>query len=124
MLEGLRARGLIVACASWNDPEPVDEIFSLLDLGRYFDYKKVERHPHKERTISALLRELAGSGTAPAADEVLYVDDRPIHVDAIRAAVGPVRFLQYGADIHALEEVLGYLDRAQREPSLRPHRGT
>lgn len=109
-LEGLRARGLIVACASWNEPRPVDEIFALLELGRYFDHRKVEPHPHKDRTIGALLGELRDLGVALAPDQVLYVDDRRLHLDAIRAAVGEIRFLQYGVDIRSLDEVLAYLD--------------
>ncbi|MDQ7859660.1 MAG: magnesium-dependent phosphatase-1 [Armatimonadota bacterium] len=109
-LEGLRQRGLIVACASWNEPEPVEEIFTLLDLGRYFDHRKVEPHPHKDRTIRALLDELRGRGTALEPDQVLYVDDRRLHLEAVRAAVGGIRFLQYGVDIRALDELLSYLD--------------
>jgi magnesium-dependent phosphatase-1 len=111
LLDGLRERGLIVACASWNDPRPVEEIFDLLNLGHYFHHKKIEPHPHKQQTIGALFGELAASGITLAPDEVLYVDDRRIHLDAIREAVGPVRFLQYGVDIKGLDEVLAYLDR-------------
>ena len=80
-------------------------------LGHYFDHKKVEPHPHKQQTISALFAELAASGVRLAPDEVLYVDDRTIHLDAVREAVGPIRFLQYGVDIRSLDEVLRYLDQ-------------
>jgi len=111
LLDSLRTRGLIIACASWNDPQPVEEIFNLFNLGHYFDYRKVEPHPHKQQTISALFAELAASGVRLAPDEVLYVDDRTIHLDAVREAVGPIRFLQYGVDIRSLDEVLAYLDR-------------
>lgn len=112
LLDGLRRRGLIIACASWNEPQPVDEIFSLLRIDHYFDHKRVEPHPEKHRTIVALLHELAARGTALAPEQVLYVDDRRIHLDAIRTAVGPIRFLHYGVDITSLDEVLAYLDQA------------
>ncbi len=118
LLDGLRERGLIVACASWNDPRPVEEIFDLLNLGHYFDHKKVEPHPHKQQTVSALFSELAASGVTLSPDEVLYVDDRRIHLDAIHAAVGPIRFLQYGVDTRSLDEVLVYLDRTGSNPSF------
>ncbi len=111
LLDGLRDRGLIVACASWNDPRPVEEILDLLHLGHYFDHKKVEPHPHKQQTVSALFSELAEAGVRLAPEEVLYVDDRTIHLDAVRAAVGPIRFLQFGVDIRTLDEVLAYLDQ-------------
>ncbi|MBI3998928.1 MAG: magnesium-dependent phosphatase-1 [Armatimonadetes bacterium] len=118
LLEGLRERGLIIACASWNDPQAVEEIFDLLELGHYFDHRKVEPHPHKQLTISALFAELAEGGISLAPDQVLYVDDRTLHLDAVRAAVGPIRFLQYGVDIRSLDEILRYLDRAEASPAL------
>jgi len=33
LLDSLRTRGLIIACASWNDPQPVEEIFFLEEAG-------------------------------------------------------------------------------------------
>lgn len=111
LLDGLRERGLIIACASWNNPGPVEEIFGLLGLSPYFDHKKVEPHPHKQHTIGALLAELKAAGVALTPDEVLYVDDRTIHLPAVRAAVGPIRFLQHGVDVATLEDILRYLDR-------------
>jgi magnesium-dependent phosphatase-1 len=112
LLDGLKSRGLLVACASWNEPRAVDEIFALLDLDRYFDHKKVEPHPEKHRTIAALLGELAQTGVRLVPDEVLYVDDRRIHLDAIHATVGRIRFIQYGTDIRVLTEVLDIVDGA------------
>ncbi len=110
LLDGLRARRVLVAAASWNRPEPVDEIFALLGLEPYFDLKKVEPHPHKERLVAALIADLAARGCILQPDEILYVDDRRIHLDAIYATVGPVRFLQMGHDIQRPDEVLGHLD--------------
>ncbi len=118
VLAGLRARGVMIACASWNEPRPVDEIITLLDLGSSFDYRKVEPHPHKERTILALLHKLTEAGLPLTPDEVLYIDDRRIHEEAIRKAVGPVRFLQYGVDVRSLEDVLAHVDRAGSRPPI------
>jgi magnesium-dependent phosphatase-1 len=123
LLDGLRTRGLIIACASWNDPRPVEAIFDLLGLGHYFDHKKVEPHPHKQQTIGALFAELAASGAPLAADQVLYVDDRTLHLQAVRDAVGPIQFLQFGVDIQSLDEVLAYLDRGSGIEARGPGRG-
>ncbi|MGQ0548988.1 MAG: magnesium-dependent phosphatase-1 [Armatimonadota bacterium] len=112
LLEGLRARQMIIAAASWNEPDAVQEILDLLDLDRYFDHKKVEPHPNKERLVAALLRDLEAAGRSLSPSEVLYVDDRRIHLDAIHAAVGPIRFLQFGVDVQRLDDVLAHLDRA------------
>jgi magnesium-dependent phosphatase-1 len=111
LLDGLRTRRLLIACASWNQPQPVNDIFTLLEIGSYFDYRKVEPHPDKHRTIGHLLGELAAHGVRLAPAQVLYVDDRRVHLDAIYETIGPIRFLQYGVDVSALTGVLAYLDR-------------
>ncbi len=111
LLEGLRERKVIVAVASWNEPDAVQEIFDLLDLNHYFDHKKVEPHPNKERLVAALFRDLEAAGRGVQPSEVLYVDDRRIHVDAIHATVGHIRFLQFGVDIQRPDDVLAHLDR-------------
>lgn len=112
LLDGLRARKLIIAAASWNEPDAVQEIFDLLDLNHYFDHKKVEPHPNKERLVAALFRDLEAAGRSLSPSEVLYIDDRRIHLDAIHAAVGPIRFLQFGVDIQRPDDVLAHLDSA------------
>lgn len=110
LLDGLRERSMIVAAASWNEPDAVQEIFDLLDLNHYFDHKKVEPHPNKERLVAALFRDLEAAGRRVRPSEALYVDDRRIHLDAIHATVGPIRFLQFGVDIKQPGEILSYLD--------------
>jgi len=121
LLDGLRKRKVIIAAASWNELEAVQEIFDLLSLDQYFDHKKVEPHPKKERLVAALFRDLAEEGQTLAPSEVLYVDDRRIHLEAIRAAVGPIRFLQFGVDVRWPDEVLAYLDRARDGDAVADH---
>ncbi|HXF81815.1 MAG TPA: magnesium-dependent phosphatase-1 [bacterium] len=110
VLDALRARGILISVASWNRPEPVLEIFEQLDLMPYFTRPKVEFHPYKEKTIRALLDELAADGVRLAPEEVLFVDDRAVHLERVRRFVGPVRTLQPGVTLHDLREVLAHLD--------------
>lgn len=110
LLEGLHARGVLVSVASWNRPELVFEIFGLLGLTDYFTRPKVEFHPYKEKTITALLDELRSDGFALAPEQVLYVDDRAVHLRRVKAAVGPIHTLQPGVDIEDLRQVLAAVD--------------
>ncbi|MDQ7820907.1 MAG: magnesium-dependent phosphatase-1 [Armatimonadota bacterium] len=110
VLEGLRARGILVSVASWNRPEPVQAIFEALELSHYFTRPKVEHHPYKEQTIGRLLDELAADGLALRPEEVLFVDDRMMHLDRVRRALGPVRTALAGVEVTDLRDVLGYLD--------------
>lgn len=109
LLHALRERGVLTSIASWNRPEPVFAIFELLGLSEFFVRPKVEFHPYKERTVTSLLQELASEGVALRPEEVLYVDDRPLHLRRVRAALGPLVTLQAGVDIRDLREILNYV---------------
>ena len=115
LLRGLSERGVLISIASWNRPEPVFAILDLLDLTGFFVRPKVEFHPYKERAVATLLEELAGEGIILRPEEVLYVDDRALHLRRVRAAVGPVQTLRPGTDIKDLREVLKLiLDRESK----------
>lgn len=109
VLSTLRERGILISVASWNRPEPVFAIFHLLGLTEFFVRPKVEFHPYKEKTIAALLQELAADGIVLQPEEVLYVDDRPAHLRRVQAALGPVRTIHMGTDITDLRIILNYL---------------
>ncbi len=110
VLEDLRARGILISVASWNRPEPVLAIFEALGLSGYFTRPKVEHHPYKEQTIARLLDELAGDGIVLRPEEVLFVDDRMMHLDRVRRALGPVRTALAGVEVTDLRDVMGYID--------------
>ncbi len=116
LLSALRKQGILISIASWNQPEPVFAIFDRLDLTGFFVRPKVEPHPYKERTIAALLAELAAEGIALRPEEVLLVDDRPLHFRRVRAAVGPLHTLQPGVDFVDLPELLQYIGGRQQVP--------
>jgi predicted phosphatase len=100
---------VLVSVASWNHPEPVFAIFDLLDLTRFLVLPKVEAHPHKDRTIGVMLEELARDGVALRPDEVVFVDDKPMHLTQVRQALGPIQTLQVGVDVTDLRDVLTYI---------------
>ncbi len=116
LLSALREQGILISIASWNQPEPVFAIFDQLDLTGFFVRPKVEPHPYKERTIAALLAELAAEGIALRPEEVLLVDDRPLHFRRVRAAVGPLHTLQPGADFDDLREILSHIRGLDKAP--------
>lgn len=105
-LEGLKERGILVSVASWNDPEPVHQLLKLFELEGYFTHPKVEPHPNKGEMIMKLIKDLERDGVNIRAEEVLYVDDNPRHLDGILKAVGRVRFKRFGVDLRRLEDIL------------------
>lgn len=117
-LRELRDRGVLISIASWNHPEPVFAIFDLLGLTDYFVRPKVEAHPHKERTIGATLRELANEGIALQPHEVIFVDDKPMHLTQVRQALGPIQTLQAGVDVTDLRDVLLHVSGSEPSPRM------
>jgi magnesium-dependent phosphatase-1 len=112
LLAGLRDGGVLASVATWNHPEPVFAIFDLLELAKFFVLPKVESHPHKDRTIGAMLQELARDGVALRPDEVIFVDDKPMHLTQVRQALGPIQTLQVGVDVTDLRDVLAHISRS------------
>ncbi len=110
LLRELRTRGILISIASWNHPVPVFTLLELFGLTEYFTRPKVEPHPYKERTIGALLEEFAAEGIQLQPHEVLYVDDRALHLRRVRDAHGPIRTVRSGSDVLDLREVVRYLD--------------
>ncbi len=111
LLDTLRERGILISTASWNEPAPTFAILETLGLRDYFVHPKVEFHPYKERMVTALVQELSEEGVRLRPEEILYVDDRALHLRRVRRAVGPVQTLQAGVDIRDLHDVIDYLDR-------------
>ncbi len=103
------SKGLTLATLSWNDPEKALEALEALGLLKYFRYHAIEYHPRKHEMLLKLLRRLRNEGINVRPEEVVYVDDRDIHVDDMVKHVGTVKFLHFGIDVrdfHELRKVL------------------
>ncbi len=99
-----RELGLVVAALSWNDPEIALEALKAFKLVNHFDRLYIEPHPHKGLVMLRAIKEL---GVEP--EEVIYVDDRDIHLSEVRELVGNVKFVQFGKDVKGFEELRGLL---------------
>jgi magnesium-dependent phosphatase-1 len=109
-LEALQQRGVVVSVASWNRPEVGFKLLGMFGIERYLRHPKIQPHPAKHLMIRELLEELKGENLPLRPEEILYVDDRTLHLEAIRREIGNVRFLQMGVDIRRLEELIRYID--------------
>ncbi len=99
-LRFVRDLGLVVAALSWNDPEIALEALKAFKLVNYFDRLYIEPHPHKGLVMLKAIKEL---GVEP--EEVIYVDDRDIHLGEVRELVGNVKFIQFGKDVSGFKEL-------------------
>ena len=109
LLRELKKRGIFVTLVTWNKPEHVYQALRLFGIEKYFDYVKAEFHPNKHLMIKEILQSLEKKGIKLKPEQILYVDDRTVHLEDIRREIGNIRFIQMNKDIKNLLEVLRYL---------------
>ena len=99
----------ILTIASWNVEERVRPILEGFGLWDYFTFPKIEGHPNKADMIRRTLEELASIGYN--IEDVIYVDDRNIHVDDIKMTLPEVDFVHMWVDVKSFEELRELLER-------------
>ena len=115
VLTTLQKRNIMITVASWNEPEPVKKALELFSIDKFFRTVKAEFHPNKHLMIKHTLLELAGDGVKLKPEEILYVDDRDLHVDKVKEKVGAIHFIQMWIDAKKPEEILEYVEKVGKE---------
>jgi len=111
LLQELKKMRMIVALATWNEPEYVSEAIRLLEIEQFFTFVEAEFHSGKHLLIKKILSKLSKEGIQVKPSEILYVDDRDIHLRDIYDSVGKVAFLQMWKDVKDPYKILTYLQR-------------
>lgn len=109
-LEFVSKKGILVSLASWNEPKNVFELLSLFGIDKYFVFPMAEPHPNKYIMIQKIVSKLKQEGVYISPDEILYIDDRDIHLNEIREKVGNVKFLRFGTDIKNWQEAIDKIE--------------
>ena len=112
-MEGLKNRGVIVAIASWNKPEPVKEALRLFAIDQFLEIVRAEFHPDKYLMIESIISELARMEIELNAHEILYVDDQTLHLERIRKKIGPIHFIQMWVDVKTPNEIMEYIEKME-----------
>jgi predicted phosphatase len=63
--------------------------------------------------IESIISELARIGIELNAREILYVDDRTLHLEKIIKMVGPVHFIQMWLDVRTPNEIVDYVEKME-----------
>jgi len=108
-LENVSKLDIPLAIASWNNPTITIKVLELLGAKNYFQYLGIEPHPHKYKILLKIMGWYKRSHGSIHSREILYVDDRRIHIDEIRRYVGDVSFLQMWEDITGFRELYEYI---------------
>ncbi|WP_287960157.1 magnesium-dependent phosphatase-1 [Acidiplasma sp.] len=88
-----KRHGAIITSLSWNKKEHAMEAlekFGIIDL---FDYNATDYTPDKDKRLLDLINILKANGINITPDRIVYIDDRDIHMDAIKKSVGDIIFI-------------------------------
>lgn len=97
----------ILSIASWNVEELVEPILEEFNIRDYFVFPKIENHPDKADMIFRTIQELKSVGYE--IEEVLYIDDRTIHLDEIKKRIPNMKFIHMWQDVKSFEELKEFL---------------
>lgn len=113
LLSELQKRDILIVLASWNKPEPVEKALQLFAIGEFFSIIKAESHPNKHLLIKEILSILSKDGIKLRTGEILYIDDRTLHLAKTLGEVGQLHFLQMWVDTKNPNDILKYIDGIQ-----------
>lgn len=114
LLSKLQRMGVTMTVASWNKPEPVKQALNLFSISCFFKIVKAEFHENKHLMIASTLSELSEDGVKLKSEEILYVDDRTLHIENVRNKVGAVHFIQMWVDAKSPNDILQYVEKTRR----------
>jgi magnesium-dependent phosphatase-1 len=106
VLSRLNEMGIVVSAASWNETRIGMMALEAFGIGRYFFEPQIEPHPNKHIMIRRLIDKLSSNGTKVSPGDILYVDDRDIHIHDIWRYVGPINFVRMWRDAKSHVDIL------------------
>jgi len=106
VLSRLNELGLVISAASWNETQKGMMALDAFGLSRFFFEPQIEPHPNKHIMIRRIMGSLSKGGLDVSPQEVLYIDDRDIHIEDIWRYVGPVNFVRMWRDARSHIDIL------------------
>jgi len=105
-LKELKNLGLKVFSLSWNNRDIAIQLLNVFGLSTFFDGHYIEQHPFKDRLMLRALKDLEAAGLTVKPCEIVYIDDRTIHLKRIYTYVGNVKFIHMWIRYKSFREVL------------------
>jgi len=102
----------LVSTLSWNNPIKAYKALKTFDILSLFHYLTIEDTPHKDEMIKKLLKRIElDYRLSFKPSEIVYIDDRDIHIKDIHKNVGDILFLHYSKDVHTMDEAVNMITR-------------
>ncbi len=104
-----RKNGALVSTLSWNDPFIAYQAIKTFGLLELFDYLAIENTPRKDKVLNDLLSILRRNGMTFKECEIVYIDDRDIHIEEIYRSIGKIQFYKVNKDFKNIDELKGLI---------------
>lgn len=105
LLEWAKDDGALVSTLSWNKPSHALGVLEAFSLIKLFDYHGIEPHPAKEEYALKVVKTIEKEhGIKLKPCQIVYIDDRRIHVEGMVRKLGPIIFLQAWTDFRSFNE--------------------
>jgi len=105
-LKWLKEYNIVITVLSWNMFSIAYSALRKLNLVKYFDLLYIEPHSHKGYMMKRALKEISRRlGVEVSLCEVVYVDDRDIHLEEVRRLVGDIIFIKMWKDVASYNEL-------------------
>ncbi|ARD85584.1 magnesium-dependent phosphatase-1 [Ferroplasma acidiphilum] len=88
-----RENGAITTTLSWNRKDYAQEALETFGICNLFDYNSTDQTPDKDQRLLKLISLLKKEGVEIPVQRVVYVDDRDLHMEAIRKNIGDIVFI-------------------------------
>lgn len=100
--------GLNLYTLSWNDPVKALQAIDCFSLNNFFNGHSIRDDPRKYLGIKRVLSEI-GISIKPC--EIVYIDDRDIHLNDILENIGNVVFIHMWRGIRDFYELINYFNK-------------
>jgi magnesium-dependent phosphatase-1 len=104
-------RGFITSTLSWNMPEKALEALKVMGVDRLFHYNAIEYHPDKASMALKILGSLRREGRCLGGASIIYIDDREIHLDDMRKALGNLLYIKAWSTCRSTHECVNLIEQ-------------
>lgn len=110
LLNWARENGAITSTLSWNIPDNAISALQAYEVIDLFDYITIENTHRKDKMIMKLLERIKiEKGLEFKACEIVYIDDRDIHIPDIYSNIGHINFFRAWIDFNTFEEAVNLI---------------
>ena len=105
LLKWAKGNGAFTSTLSWNKPSHALNALEAFGVKELFDYHAIEPHPAKEEYAWKIIKTIEKQYNIKLRPcQIVYIDDRRIHLEGMTKKLGRIIFLQAWRDFSSFEE--------------------